>query len=792
MRKKQRRESDDRMNIGEYMNGKSIDSSWVDVYCHKKWRAVLLCAIPFVMACPSPDSTLPNPPAQCDAEGVGCLPDEQCTAGKCIPFEKCDGDADCPSSAYKCTFPSQICELRPGFGLECAVSTDCEPEHFCALGVCRAVADAAPCARRSDCPLGEGCDRLHFYCIEEASCLLVDAYPELACDPEEVCDEASGRCQLDCQEECTPETVEEDCGIGMQCDGACRCVQCINDEDCGPGLLCNARAGRCESENLCYSDDDCEPPLVCDPQTALCQVPSPPCESDLDCTIAEICNRVTGECELPTGYCYDDRFEDADTPASAEEVDIPLDGIPIVLDELQLCPDDDDVYAVSLTAGDEVEISMTETSSLARATIWLLDSLGETSIRFAEAPPYGPGTVNYTAQVDETVFIRVNALLGASPYELTFTRNPGAPCMADAFEGEGGNDTLLTATPASSVPLGQTLIGRICPGDRDLYLVELLEGEGLDLLLDFDSTSADFDLAILDAVTGDALVESSGVGSIESLRYRTPVARTVAVDVLPFGNQAGNYQLGLTRLEPFICTADANEPDNLIEDATTVELGASVEAVSRTLCAGEVDLYAVQLEDFERLVVQTVFSNADLDVQIDVMDAAGETVLQSSPNSTGGETVTYNAAANETVLVQVASVFNTSGPYEISITKENQFDCIADALEPNDQVSTSSDVIEDSPTLSICQSDEDVFVVEGAKGKRLRAHAAFIHADGDIDLAVLGVDGSQILGVSDGVGNEEVVEVILPVDGEYYVRVFSLEEDAHVLYDLDIAVLSGS
>ena len=92
-------------------------------------------------------------------------------------------------------------------------------------------------------------------------------------------------------------------------------------------------------------------------------------------------------------------------------------------------------------------------------------------------------------------------------------------------------------------------------------------------------------------------------------------------------------------------------------------------------------------------------------------------------------------------------------------------------------------MIEDSPTLSICQSDEDVFVVEGAKGKRLRAHAAFIHADGAIDLAVLGVDGSQILGVSDGVGNEEVVEVILPVDGEYYVRVFSLEEDAHVLYD---------
>lgn len=741
--------------------------------------------------CPAPEAPLPDPPPQCDADGVGCLPDEQCIAGKCLPFEKCDGDDDCPSLAYQCTFPSQICELRPGFGLECIQSTDCEPEHFCALGICRGVADAQPCARRSDCPLGQGCDRLHFYCIEEAPCTLSDTYPELACDPEEVCDEFSGRCQLDCQEECTPETEEEDCGLGMRCDGACRCVQCITDEDCGPGLLCNARAGRCESENLCYTDEDCEPPLVCDPYTALCQVPAPPCESDLDCTIAEICNRVTGECELPTGFCYDDRFEDADTPASAEEIDIAIDGVPVILDELQLCPDDDDVYAIALSAGDSFEATVTETSELARATLWLLDALGETSIRFAEAPPYGTGTVTYTAQTDETVFLRVNALLGATPYELTLTRNPGAPCMPDPFEGENGNDTIETATPAANVPVNQTLIGRICPGDRDLYTVDLLEGEGLDLLLAFDSISADLDLAVRDAVSGNILAESSGVGSNESMRYRTPVARSVLIDVRPFGNAAGNYQLGVTKLDPFVCTPDAFEPDNAIEDATPLSLGESVTSVERTLCAGEVDLYTVALEDFERLVARATFSNEELDVQIDVLDSLGETVLQSSPNSTGGETVTYNANGNETVIVRVASIFNTSGAYTFSLTKENQFQCIADAMEPNDDVETAVTLSSPSSSLSICQSDQDLFAVEGAKGKRLKAHAAFIHADGDIDLGVLGVDGSQILGVSDGVSDEETVEVILPVDGIYYVRVFSLEEDAHVLYDLDIEVLSG-
>lgn len=757
-----------------------VPSSW------RVFPVALACAAFALSSCSCEQRALPDPPPECDAEGNGCLSDEQCVHGKCVPMDACEDDSDCPSSAWRCVFPTQICELRPGFGEECQAPTDCPPSHFCALGVCRDLETARPCSRRSDCALGQACDRVSFLCIPEGPCTLAEEYPELECDPGEVCEAFSGRCSLECQEECTPETELEDCGAGYRCDGACRCVQCLTDDDCGPGLVCNQRAGRCESENLCYEDSDCAPPLVCDPRTALCQVPPPPCESDLDCEIAEICNRSTGECELPGGECIDDRFEDADTPAAAEEVVLLEDGTPRVLDELVLCPDDDDVYALPLRAGDNLVARIYGSATQARATIWLLDSEGETSVRFAEAPPYGNGTISYVAQVDETVFLRVNALLGQTPYELELLRAPGTPCGPDAFEGQGGNDTLETATPPNLVPLNTTLLARICPEDVDHLRIDLGAGEGIDATLDFDETKTDLDLFVLDAATGAVLTRSAGVRSPEHVRYRSPLARSVVVKVQGFANHTGSYSLALTYLPAFSCSADPEEPDDAPESATELPLNASIEGLVRTLCAGDQDLYRVPLEDFQRIVVDAAFSTAELDLEINILDDVGENVLRTSPNSTGGETLTYDAQGDETVLVELKALRNTAGPYTLSLFRENQIACEPDALEPNDTGETAVPLPADAGVLTLCSPDEDLFTVGGVANKRLIARASFLHADGDIDLMVLGTDGAQVLGSSDGVGNQEEVEVLLPVDGTYFVRVFSLTSGARSRYRLEV------
>jgi len=731
---------------------------------------------------------IPDPPAECDADGKGCLPDETCVEGTCVLLDRCESDADCPSAAYLCTFPAQLCELRPGFDLECETSTDCEPGNYCALGRCRDLASARTCARRGDCPLGQGCDRLHFVCIEEAPCTLAEDYPELACDPGETCELGSGRCALPCQNQCTVATQAEDCGAGLFCDGSCRCVQCLSNAQCGAGLVCNTRAGRCEPENLCYSDDDCEEPLICDPRTALCQVPPPPCETDRDCAIAEVCNRITGACELPGGVCIDDRFEDADTPAVAEEVALELDGSPLILDELQLCPDDDDVYAVALETGESLTATVSGTTPLARATLWLLDSTGAVSVDYAEAPPYGSGTVTHVAQADETVFLRLNALLGQTPYALEMTRTTNAPCATDLFEGATGNNTTDTATPAESFPLGTSLAATICPSDVDNYLVNLAAGEGLEVSLRADRPDADLDLFVVDVDDGEVLAESAGVSGNEATRLRVSRNRTVAVVVDGFALEWSPYQIEVTRLPAFICEPDDGEPDDALESAHVVDVESQIAGAERTLCVGDRDQYLVSLNDFERLVARAAFEPADLDLRLEVWDATGTTRLAESPNSGKIESVTYAAAGNETVLLRVVGVGNTQGPYTLDVKRENQVDCSPDSFEPNDDTVDAATLPDATVELSLCGSDEDLFVVEGAMGKRLEATIAFLHADGDLDLMVLGSNGQQIVAVSDGTGNSETIDYVLPTNGPFYLRVFSLQSTPAARYTLSATV----
>lgn len=727
-----------------------------------------------VAGCGGCEPPLPLPPTQCDAAGKGCLPDEECVEGECRLRAKCEADDECPGPAWECALPAQICALRPGFGEECSVDAPCDPGSFCALGRCRETASARPCATRGDCPGGQSCSQLSFLCIEDAPCTLADAFPEVACENDETCDVFSERCRAECQEQCTVETQLEDCGPGRLCDAACRCVQCLTDDDCGAGLVCNQRAGRCESENLCFSDDDCEKPLVCDPRTALCQVPPPPCEDDGDCAIAEICNRASGVCELPGGACVDDRFEDADTPANAEPLALLPAGQELLIDDLRLCPDDDDVFAIPLLRGESMIARATGTAAAARATMWLLDAQGETSLAFSETPPRGAGAIEYVAQADETVFVRLNALVGQTPYDLAVTVGTGTACTADPFEGGAGNDQPTTPTPAASVPIGPTLVGSICPGDVDWYEVTVAAGEALDAVLAFDAVALDFDLAIFDPSTNTLLAQSAGLQAPETVRVRAAANGSLLVRVQGFGNAVGTYNLTLSRLAPVDCTVDAFEPDDDVAAAPVLDVETSVVGAQRAICAADRDQYQVVLRDFERVVAHATYASSDLEVTLQVLDATGAVVKASSPLSTGGATVTYDAQGDETVLVRATSRLNAAGTYVLDVGRENKVSCAPDALEPNDTVATAASPPTADRVLTICDYDEDYFTFTGVAGKILHAHLSFLHADGDLDLMVLNAEGTNLLAVSDSVGDGEDVRVELPVDGEYTIRVFAL------------------
>lgn len=750
-------------------------------------KALLLSGAIVVAFCAACPPILPDPPKQCDPAGPvagqpGCLSDEICVDFKCVPRPKCELDSDCPSSAFECVRPAQICELREGFGQECSEpEAPCGLEEFCALGVCLSLDDALECVDSLECPVGQRCDPVHLQCITDTDCRLSFEYPEVECGLTETCDAFTGRCNLACQNQCTVETQEEDCGVGNLCDGSCRCVQCISNDDCGPGLICNGRTGQCQSENLCFSDDDCDNPLICDPRTQICQVAPPACLDDFDCAIAEVCDLATGRCIEPQGPCVDDRFEESDTPANAE----PLDPVDDVHDDLTLCPDDDDVYSVVLEAGQQLTATavVPPEDGSARATLWLYDETAENALRFSQAPPFGSGRIVYVAQEPGVVFLRLNALSGEAAYDLIIEIEGGTPCAADFFEP---NDA--PGTPATA-PEGVPLNGSVCPGDQDFFVIDVAAGEAVDATLTFNGTESDLDLAFVDAA-GALIAQDAGGEFPERLRRRFPDATTVFVRVRGFGTSTGDYTLTIEREPPFVCGADAFEPDDDVAQARPVPLNGDLGPESHTVCQGDVDLLSIPLEDFERAVVRALYEDTDVEIAIEILDATGENVIATSPPATGGAAISYDAVGDETVLARIRGAGGAIGPYTLSVTKENQLDCAPDSSEPNDDVDVASALPDPSDLLSICESDQDFFAIEGLADKKLVVDASFRQADGDIDLMLLGLDGAQILAVADGTSDGEHLEFILPLDGTYTLRVFSLTSGAEARYSLNAVQVS--
>ena len=612
---------------------------------YKLWLFSLITAAIAFSACDNNDkSGLPKPPQQCEVDR-DCLSDESCKDNVCVLRDSCEDDEDCQSTAWFCAYPAQRCEMRAGFAEECSAENPCDPGFFCALGKCRDTQNAIPCARRTDCPLGQICDRSTFYCIEEAPCTLAEAYPELACEPNETCDEISGLCRGDSAGECTQATVEEDCGPNRFCDATNRCVQCLDDTHCGAGLICNSRAGRCESEDLCYDDADCPPHLFCDLATALCQVPPPACEDDFDCEIAEICNRTTGRCELLEGVCIDDYLEDADSPSNAEEVNFAEDSNERLYDGLMLCPDDDDLFAVNLSAGDNLHVEVTNTDIKARATLWLLDSAGETSLQYVEAPPRGDGTIDYLSDVDQTVYLRLNALLGATDYNLSIAITQDTPCLTDDYETEAGNDTYITAFSLPTSNETDTLTAAICTDDTDHYIYTLAAGEAVNATLTFDGNQTDLDLAFLDPDDGELLYSSSGIGDQETLTYRAQEAMTLVVRVKAYHNNKGDYTLTFNRVPAFACPTD--QVTEQVLDLTT-----PYAAPETALCIDTPLVYSVTVEPYQRVVALANFNSADLTLGMAVVSDDETQNYREAIYRTGQGSITYQPWNTETVKLK--------------------------------------------------------------------------------------------------------------------------------------------
>jgi len=115
-------------------------------------------------------------------------------------------------------------------------------------------------------------------------------------------------------------------------------------------------------------------------------------------------------------------------------------------------------------------------------------------------------------------------------------------------------------------------------------------------------------------------------------------------------------------------------------------------------------------------------------------------------------------------------------------------DCDDDIFEPNNNLSAAR--LDDGryDGLVMCPSDVDYYGVFLWAGERIQARVLFVHSNGNIDAQLLGPDRETIVAMSTTMTDDELIDFLAPVTGEYKLRI-SAPGAAATTYTLTVNVL---
>jgi hypothetical protein len=183
------------------------------------------------------------------------------------------------------------------------------------------------------------------------------------------------------------------------------------------------------------------------------------------------------------------------------------------------------------------------------------------------------------------------------------------------------------------------------------------------------------------------------------------------------------------------------------------------ELADQAICEGRDAWFSVALEAGDRLDVTVGFPHADGDIDLEATSPSGD-IIASSTSTTDAETVGVSAPTAGNYLVRIYGYNGAHNTVSIDTKIEAAGApddlCGDEANEPNDAFDTATLIAGGAISGNICSAGElDYFVIDGSDA--VRVSVEFVHAEGDLDVKVLGADGESI-GSSAGTTDSEVVE----------------------------------
>jgi hypothetical protein len=216
----------------------------------------------------------------------------------------------------------------------------------------------------------------------------------------------------------------------------------------------------------------------------------------------------------PAAQCAPDAYDPNDSQATAAPI------APGTYDNLTVCTQEDDYFAVQVHAGDTISVSLSFSNAEGDIDLGLLDGTG-TLVAISDGTT-NTESVSYTAATDDIYAVHVYLYqdLGTTPgngYSMTVDVASGAQamCPEDAFDPNSSPQT------APLISLGSYPGLSVCPGADDYFAVQLAAGQTLQADLAFINAEGDIDLGLLDD-TGTVVALSNGSTDGESITYSVP------------------------------------------------------------------------------------------------------------------------------------------------------------------------------------------------------------------------------------------------------------------------------
>jgi hypothetical protein len=235
----------------------------------------------------------------------------------------------------------------------------------------------------------------------------------------------------------------------------------------------------------------------------------------------------------------------------------------------------------------------------------------------------------------------------ASFYAFNVYRPGDSTCAEDSVDlSTTPNDSFSEAT---SIPFASWSHYKLCADSKDFHSVELREGQEVRLFVSYPLEHRPLVKVYDQERTQLDLVEISDCAGLTTVDVAAPVGegdRTYYLEVV--GDDIPYFVTGVEFETGGDCSDAANEPNATPGDATKLSSGQRAEDLEICPSGDDVDVYAIELQDNERLTATMLHDAAtnNLDMNLFAPSQSGEV----AGNKNGGVAATFSVGEDEEVL----------------------------------------------------------------------------------------------------------------------------------------------